>query len=260
MSKNEPTKIEIDSKTIKAIATVCELSGLEMPDVLTTNIIDKSAKRIKELLLKLKNQTEKQKEQLENDTTTIEDLKKRNDEFKQQIVEFKDQLKDLNAYVEHSKNQSITEKLTEKNKKEDIDNDDESEDKTPRIKSNIKKILIIANIGVIMHQLKVLFRKVGCQVTSVKTYSEGIGQLKDNKFDCILFDIQAANENDLMLIEGLKKATDICHADTTIVVLVLPMKDKKTPKLLKSKGASVIIEKHESWHINILDELKIESN
>ncbi len=97
MSKNEPTKIEMDSKTINAIAAVCELSGLDMPEVLTTDIIEKSARRIKELLLKLKEQTEKQKDQLENDVTAIEDLKKKKEDFKQQVKELKEQVEALRA-------------------------------------------------------------------------------------------------------------------------------------------------------------------
>jgi CheY-like chemotaxis protein len=239
MTTTKNTKLEIDSKTIEVISNICELSGQEIPESINTPFLEMTSKRIKDILIALKNQ-------LEESSKSIDDSKKQTHELKK-IVE------DQKKYIEELKGNPHPE-----TKREETQNNSESSattEKTPP--DQIKNILIIANIGVIMHQLKILFNKSGCNVKSVKSYTEAIGELKHNSYECILFDMSTATDNDLMLVEALKKATEICHTNTLIVILTAPIRDKNLMKTLKSKGADIIIEKQESWHMNILKELKL---
>ncbi|MGD9579853.1 MAG: response regulator [Vampirovibrionia bacterium] len=267
MTKKHDIKIEIDSKTIQTISTICELSGLETPDIINNEFLEKAYHRIKELMINLKKQVDTDKNKQEEDLKIIE-------KFKSDITELKSQLekslKTAQKNIEASKQDEVTVETTQQ---EDIEEEtttpkteieipehkaEPREEYTPKpVTTTIDNILVIANIGVIMHQLKVLFRKFGCKINSVKNYTEAIRELKQQEYNCILFDIQTVTKNDLMLIEALRKATEICHTDTTIVILTLPIKEKRMFKQLRAKGADLIIEKNESWHITILKELKI---
>lgn len=251
MSENKNIKLELDSETIKNIATFCELSGLEIPEVITSEFIERSSGRVKEVLIKLKEQIGKLKEQADDSEKKIEELKTQKADLKHKLQDSK-----TTGTSEDSKEDTKEEKKKERPTK-NSEEDDEKNSKPREVKGNINSILIIANIGLIMHQLKILFQKFGCQVTSVKSYSEAIAELKEKEYDCILFDMQSVAEHDLMLVEALRKATEICHTDTVIVILILPIKDKKSLKKIKTRGADIIIQKHESWHMNILKELKI---
>lgn len=238
MDTEKNIKIEIDSKTIEAISSLCCLSGLDAPGVINVDFIETANKRIKEILLSLKGQSEENNKQ-------IEDLKK--------------QVLDLKKHIEELKKSYDSTKSTEEHRKTETGTTEKTSDSTgePRIPGKIQNILIIANLGVIMHQLKILFNKSGCKVTLVKSYTEAIGELKLQPYECILFDMPGTHENDLALIEALRKATEICHTETLILVLIVPSKDKKLIQKIKTKGANIIIEKHESWHMNILKELKL---
>lgn len=254
MTKEQNTRIEFDSQTIKAVATLCELSGLEIPEVINSEFLGKSSNRIKDLIIQLKKQIETLKEQTSGDNEKLDEYKNKLADLKSQIEELKKKGKEAPTTEEKTKPATKNKKTADQNAEDESD-----ETNRPPRKANIRNILIIANIGLIMHQLKILFTKFGVQVTSVKNYTEAIGELKENEYDCILFDMQATSDNDLMLVEAIRKATEICNSDTTIVALTIPLKDKKKFKLIKSKGADIIIEKHESWHMNILKELKIAS-
>lgn len=253
MTKDKNVKIEIDTKTIQKISSLCELSGLETPDVINNDFIERAYTRIKDLLINLKKQTDQGKNKQEEDLKQLEKYKTDIDDLKKQLG------KALNTPQEpaaETPKEKKSEPVAIKPKKQE--NEDENEEYRPKnLPSSIDNILVIANIGVIMHQLKVLFKKFGCKINSVKNYAEAIKELKQQEYNCILFDIQTITDHDLMLIEALRKATEICHTDTTIVILTLPLKDKKTFKQIRSKGADIIIEKNESWHMNILKELKI---
>lgn len=239
MSTEKNLKIEIELKTIQAIGTLCELSGLDIPDTITAEFIESASKRIKDIILSLKNQGDQANAQ-------VEDLKK-------EIQNLKKQLEDSKS----KKDEKTEDKQKERPSEEAVTV--ASDPNKPVGATNIQNILIIANLGVIMHQLKILFAKFGCKVTLVKSYSEAIGELKQQGYDCIIFDMTTNNENELMVIEALKKATEICNTKTLLVLLALPTKDKNMFKKLKSKGADIIIEKQESWHMNIIKELKLAS-
>jgi PleD family two-component response regulator len=239
MSTEKNLKIEIDTKTIQTIGVLCELSGLEIPEVIKADFIENVSKRIKDIILSLKNQ-------LEQSNNQLEELKKQNQNLKKQVD-------DLKKTTDQPKS-ALTTTETKETQKEEVESTP-----TTELPSKIQNILIIANLGVIMHQLKILFSKFGCKVTLVKSYPEAISELKLQSYECILYDMNAFTENELMLVEALKKATEICHTSTILAVLVIPLKDKALAKKLKSKGVDIIIEKHESWHMNIMKELKLVS-
>ena len=247
MAKEQNIKIEIDSKTIQIISSICELSGLETPEIINNDFIKKAHTRLKELLISMKKQSDQEKTKQEDDLKQIEKYKAQIDDLKHQLEKALKAPKDTT--IEAPKTSGPEQKITEP--------DEHKEPKERILPSSIDNILVIANMGVIMHQLKVLFKKFGCKINSVKNYAEAIKELKQQEYNCILFDIQTITDNDLMLIEALRKATEICHTDTTIVILTLPLKEKKTFQQIRSKGADIIIEKNESWHLNILKELKI---
>lgn len=275
MASVKNVKIELDNKTIQAIAKLCEVSGLEVPALIDLTFIESVTKRLKDIIVALKNQSE-------NNNAQIEDYKKLINSLKRQIEELKSDLESVKIEQENAsiaitkasepniqeQNHSFEEHFEEiepehKEKKEireikehrKIDKD--AEHRSPIMPSKIQNILIIANLGVIMHQLKILFSKFGCKVSLVKSYQEAIGELKQQAYECIIFDMSTMTENDYMLVEALRKATEICNTETLVVTLITPSKEKRVIKKLKSKGADIVIEKVESWHMHIIEELKL---
>lgn len=256
MSTKKSTRIEIDTDTIQAICSLCELAGMETPDVIKTDFIEKAQKRIKEILLNLKKQNETHTEETSK-------LKEESEKLEKKVKSLQDKLdKKPGSSETKDEDEDSTEETKEKKSKrtKKKDQSETSDKKTPRTRpTEINDILIIANLGVIMHQLKILFTKFGCNVSLVKNYTEAIGELKGQDYDCILFDMPSTHENDVMLLDALRKATEICETDTIIVALILPARDKAIPQMLKNKGADIVIEKNESWHVNILAELNLAS-
>lgn len=239
MSENKNIKLEIDSKTIEILSNLCSLSGLEVPEVINSEFLEAVQKRVKDILISLKNQTSKA-------TEGTEELSSKINKLNNEISKLKEQLKQAKSNI------TTTEITTQEAPQAKETAETKREHKRP---DKIQNILIISNLGVIMHQLKVLFTNFGCKVTSVKSYSEAIIQLKDQAYECILFDMATTTESDLMLVEALRKATEICETDTLIVSLLLPARDKSMVDKIKKKGADIVIYKYESWHINILKEL-----
>jgi BarA-like signal transduction histidine kinase len=245
MNTEHKNKLEVDSKTVENISLLCSLAGLETPEVITSDFIETAHKRIKEVLLNLKKQAD------EGNSTT--------EKLSEQIKELNNKINDLKKQLSETKKAPAQNDTTNNSKETQKDTPKETETRELKPPGQIQDILIIANLGVIMHQLKILFSKSGCKVTLVKNYSEAIGELKDRSYDCILFDMSTTTENDMMVIEALRKATKICHSNTLIMVLTVPSREKKLFDKLKSRGADIIVEKHESWHMNILKELKLVS-
>ena len=85
MTKKHDIKIEIDSKTIQIISAICELSGLETPDIINNEFLEKAYHRIKELMINLKKQVDADKNKQEEDLKIIE-------KFKSEITELKSQI------------------------------------------------------------------------------------------------------------------------------------------------------------------------
>jgi PleD family two-component response regulator len=247
MSEDIKRKIEIDARTIENISVLCGLSGLEVPEVITGSFIESAHKRVKEILLNLKKQSDEGNSATEKLTAQVKELNNKINNLKEELRKAK------------RGTPAETEKLQETTKPETSAEEKSLKPRDPKAPDQISDILIIANLGVIMHQLKILFSKAGCKATLVKSYSEAIGELKERSYDCILFDMSTTTENELMLVEALRKATEICHSNTLILVLTIPSKDKKFLDKIKAKGADIIVEKHESWHMNILTELKLVS-
>lgn len=121
------------------------------------------------------------------------------------------------------------------------------------------KVLVISNLGVISHQIKKLVSKNEITVTIAQNVVEGINELKNEKtYSYIVYDTQLPTEQDFATIQGLKKAIEICHSNTTLIVLIKPIRDKKLKQQLFTEGANKVLEKSESWHQQLLKELGIE--
>lgn len=259
-------KFQFDSETISTLAKMCELSGLEIPEVIDSNFLSKVLARLKELIINLKNQIEEKQGNVTEHEKTIEELNASITKLKEDLKKGTDtSIEEDTTNKTEQKPEKTEEKPTEEKTEATVEVTDiqtkkqttkeKNSKRKPHIKSNISKILIIANIGAIMHQLKVIFKKYGRDVTLVKNYSEAIKELKESHFDCILFDMATSSDNDIMIVEALRKATEIQNTDTTLAILMIP--NKEGAKKAREKGADLVIEKHESWHINILSELKI---
>jgi len=282
MNTSKNTKLEIDSNTIEALLNLCELSGLEKPDLITTDFLRHAAKRIKDIFLSFKKQVEEVIKQIEIYKNESTELKSCNEDYKKQIEELTNNTEDYIKQLEELKttNENYRIQLTEVKKQvegmkdkisrkesnsnlsfeEEEEEEEEAEEDKKQIEiPKINNILIIANLGVIMHQLKILFSKFGCTVTLVKTYKEAVDKLKETPFECIMIDISAVSDQDLKLIEATRKATDVCHPKPLILALIVAIKDKAVKKNIKSKDADIVIEKDESWHNNLLKELKLVS-
>lgn len=121
----------------------------------------------------------------------------------------------------------------------------------------IKNILVIAYHGIISQQIKFILAKFGCKVTMIKDYESAVTELVQESYDCIIYDLLTLNNEDYLSIESLRKSADISSENTLILTLVPSQKNKKDHKKIRDKGADIVVEKIDSWHVNIVKELNL---
>lgn len=313
MYLNSNTNILFDAEMTKSIIALCELSGLEIPDVIDSHYINSVSKRLKDVMFSLKEQGECQKERSQKYKKKFETLQtsyllssrisnRMIEELKNKANKFKLELKKINDAPPSKKNTSNnTYKDLEEEKNiisTNLNNNNESispetENKTYEIqpqetpeykqenvfqletnrlskqikqsseKKNsmgpqaIQNAMVIGKIGLILHQVKLTLSKFGCNVEIAKNDYEAISEIKNKNFQCIVIDIKEISEDDFSIIDIVKKATNICGKETTIVALVQSIKEKKIAKELKIRGAEVIIEKTDGWQNTLANELNL---
>lgn len=115
-----------------------------------------------------------------------------------------------------------------------------------------RSVLIVDDLGVIVYQLELLFKKMGFEVTTSNRVSDCIMKFKKKDFGYVIMDLFLPTEKEgFLLLDELKKLVLLCKLDTKIVVMTASSKaDYKIN--CKNRGADFYIEKTHGWQNELI--------
>lgn len=118
-----------------------------------------------------------------------------------------------------------------------------------------KSVLIAGQLGIITHQLRQSFTRLGGEVTVANDAHTAIEAYKNKDFGLVIIDLYMPTETEgLRVLEEVRRLSVICKIKTDTIVLSPPSrKDKHMRDLCKSKGATIFLEKNEGWYNLILE-------
>ena len=119
-----------------------------------------------------------------------------------------------------------------------------------------RTVLIIDDLGVIVYQLELLFKKMGFEVTTSNRVNDCINKFKKKDFGYVIMDLFLPTEKEgFLLLDELKKLVLLCKLDTKIVVMTASSKtDYKIN--CKNRGADYYIEKTQGWQNELINYCK----
>ena len=119
-----------------------------------------------------------------------------------------------------------------------------------------RTVLIIDDLGVIVYQLELLFKKMGFEVTTSNRVNDCITKFKKKDFGYVIMDLFLPTEKEgFLLLDELKKLVLLCKLDTKIVVMTASSKtDYKIN--CKNRGADYYIEKTQGWQNELINYCK----
>ena len=119
-----------------------------------------------------------------------------------------------------------------------------------------RTVLIIDDLGVIVYQLELLFKKMGFEVTTSNRVNDCITKFKKKDFGYVIMDLFLPTEKEgFLLLDELKKLVLLCKLDTKIVVMTASSKtDYKIN--CKNRGADYYIEKTQGWQNELISYCK----
>lgn len=118
---------------------------------------------------------------------------------------------------------------------------------------NLKKVLIIDDLGVITYQLGVMFRNLGYEVTVAKEIYDAISKYKKTDFKLVIMDLFIPTDREgFLLLDELVKMVKISERNTTIGVMTASSK-KEHRQLCMKKGADFYIEKVVDWQNELIE-------
>ena len=108
-------------------------------------------------------------------------------------------------------------------------------------------VLIVDDLGVIVHQLSIAFQKMNMWVVSAKEIFDALDKFKKQHFDLVIMDLFIPTDREgFMLLSEIKKVMNMRDKDTKIVVITASSK-KEYRKLCLSRGADYFFEKTTGW-------------
>ena len=119
-----------------------------------------------------------------------------------------------------------------------------------------RSVLIIDDLGVIVYQLELLFKKMGFEVTTSNRVNDCITKFKKKDFGYVVMDLFLPTEKEgFLLLDELKKLVLLCKLDTKIVVMTASSKaDYKIN--CKNRGADYFIDKTQGWQNELINYYK----
>ena len=119
-----------------------------------------------------------------------------------------------------------------------------------------RTVLIIDDLGVIVYQLELLFKKMGFEVTTSNRVNDCIMKFKKKDFGYVVMDLFVPTEKEgFLLLDELKKLVLLCKLDTKIIVMTASSKtDYKIN--CKNRGADYFIEKTQGWQNELINYCK----
>ncbi len=118
-----------------------------------------------------------------------------------------------------------------------------------------KNVLIAGQLGIITHQLRQSFTRLGGEVTVANDVHSALEAYKNRDFGLVIIDLFMPTEAEgLRVLDEVHRLSVICKIKTDTIVLSPPSrKDKHLRDLCKSKGATIFLEKNEGWYNLILE-------
>ena len=113
--------------------------------------------------------------------------------------------------------------------------------------SRPRTILIVDDLGVVVYQLQLQFKKKGFEVATANNINDCIALFKKKDYGYVIMDLFLPTEREgFMLLDALKKLVLLCKLDTKIIVMTASNKpEHKTT--CKNKGADFFLEKNQGW-------------
>lgn len=162
----------------------------------------------------------------------------------------KDLILDIKRKMERIKTDTLDEASSHRNKRAN-DNIQSSDDVEGEV--NLKKVLIVDDLGVITYQLGVMFRNMGYDVTIAKEIYDAITKYKKDSFKLVIMDLFIPTDREgFLLLDELVKMSKIKNGGTTIGVMTASSK-KEHRQLCMKKGADFYIEKVEDWQNELIE-------
>jgi len=112
-------------------------------------------------------------------------------------------------------------------------------------------VLIVDDLGVIVHQLSVALQKMNMWVVSAKEIFDALDKFKKQHFDLVIIDLFIPTDREgFMLLSEIKKVMKMRNKHTKIVVITASAK-KEYKKMCLARGADYFFEKSAGWQ-NVL--------
>ncbi len=142
-------------------------------------------------------------------------------------------------------------------KLEDDDDDDENEFlKGGEADSSVQRprsILIVDDLGIIIYQLEILFKKLSFEVTTSRELYDAIDQYKKKDFGYVILDLFIPTEREgFILLDEIKKLALFCKLNTKIIIMSASPKSEFKDKCI-NRGADQYIEKTTGWQKKVID-------
>ncbi|NLF84309.1 MAG: response regulator [Candidatus Gastranaerophilales bacterium] len=126
------------------------------------------------------------------------------------------------------------------------------------LQENIKKVLIIDDLGIVTVQLEALCKKLGFAATTSKELYDAIEKYKAQDFGYVVADLFIPTEREgFMLVDEIKKISLLCKLNTKIIVMSASGKPEHRDKCL-ARGANHFVEKAPGWQDKIAEYLTAE--
>lgn len=120
---------------------------------------------------------------------------------------------------------------------------------------NLKKVLIVDDLGTITYQLSILLNKQGFSTVCSQEIYDAIAKYKKQHFDIVILDLFIPTEREgFLLLDEILKINQ--NKESKSIIGVMTASNKKEHKqACKERGASFYVEKLDNWQKNIIEML-----
>lgn len=114
------------------------------------------------------------------------------------------------------------------------------------------RVLLIGQLGNIMHQIKQLLKRHDAVVSIAKNTEEAIAEFQRQDYGMVIIDVMLTNEQDGMIVlNEIRNLASVCQIQTNIIMLMSSTKDKALCEKMQAKGVALLLEKSEGWQGNL---------
>ncbi len=115
-----------------------------------------------------------------------------------------------------------------------------------------KTIMVVDDLGIVTYQLKILFQKLGFEVTVSQEINDAIEKFKVKDFGYVVIDLFIPTEREgFILLDEIKKLSLLCQLNTKIIVMTASSKPEYKTNC-KNHGADAFVEKAPGWQEELI--------